>query len=148
MGRYATAKEVIERYEALNGYGESLLNSAYLMYAENYIDERLGGSFTVPFSSNNITVKDLTIDVTFMRAANMKEAERTSFSNLIEKRIDNLILGKTRMTTSSLDTIESSINSGAYSSTETYHSVFSTLDIEDSSFDIDQLEDDADDRIY
>lgn len=140
MGRYATPDEIIQRYPSLKGTGAAVIDSAFVLYAENDVDGLLGRHFTTPFSSNNITVRDLVIDMTYLRAASLKPSEQEKRQADIDRRVADLIGGNVGMLVSSGSPIYSAGGGAAYSTTADYHSVFDLLPIEDQGPDVDQLD--------
>lgn len=132
MGRYINWDDVVDRY-TISGktQGSKEMDAAYITYAEYELDGMLSNYFTVPFSSNNITAKDLSIDLTYARIANFKTKEMKEFKDIINKKIKGLISGEKNMM---LDdgTTESTIGNTIWSSTKDYAPVFdhgSTLDM-------------------
>ena len=95
MGRYASYEEVVARYKTLEHEGEFLVDSSHLLFAENEIDSRLGQHFTLPFSNNNLTVKDLAIDLCALRALpNLRKEERDALQSRVDGIFDDLIAGR------------------------------------------------------
>ena len=84
MGRYCTSSDCIARYNRLSKIdsAQTEIDSHFISFAENELDGLLSPKFTVPFSSNNVTAKDLAIDLTYLRAGNLKFEERNSFKTL------------------------------------------------------------------
>lgn len=127
MGRYITWDDVIDRYRVLSKDskdGSSEVESAFIFYAEHELDALMAPAFTVPFSSNNMTAKDLAIDLTYCRAGNFKISEQKEFKQSIMDRIDMLKKGEMSMLTDSGDTIDTSGSTSAWSTTKDYHPVF------------------------
>lgn len=153
MARYATAQQVIDRYNELDdvssGGGFDTISSHYLPFAEAEIDSRLGSVFTTPFSSNNLTVVDLTIDTVYVKAANLKFEEREVIQKSIDARIQRLCDGKDQLLvqTDSGDIINVGAGSSvAWSNTKGYHATFGMSDIEDVEIDDTILSDEANQR--
>jgi len=86
--------------------------------------------FTVPFSSNNITAKDLAIDLTYIRVANLKLEDRDGFRKEIKERIKMIQVGDMVMMTTS-GTSASTSDAQGWSTTKDYHPVFGMGDIVD-----------------
>lgn len=104
MGRYATySADVFPRYPRIttDSRAVSVLDAAYLVPAEYEIESRLSPRFVTPFSSNNQTIKDLTIDQTVIRHGMFKGDDLDSLQGSIDKRIDALISGTMMMITTS-----------------------------------------------
>lgn len=144
---YANAGDVIIRYKELNKLGgASEINSAYVHYAEFTLDSMLGNYFTVPFSNNNITAKDLTVDLVYLRYYEGIDSEKASKKReIIQTKIDNLIVGKTSMVTDSSDLLTST-GDPVYSNTDGFHNIFGHGPIEDLYIDHDLLDEEADER--
>lgn len=126
MGRYCTYSEVITRYRKASDVGSVAIDSNYIVFAENDLDSKLGKHFTVPFSSNNLTAKDLAIDLSYARVIRFSDAElATKINDTIGKTIDDLVNGNIAMLTSSGDTMYSSTASNlAWSNTMSYSPSF------------------------
>ena len=147
MGRYATFEEVSARYNTVQQKGTSSVESSHIVFAENQVDSLLGQSFTLPFSNNNLTVKDLTIEFTYLRLANFKISEREKQRKALMDRIDRLISGKEAMVLSDGSTVLQSTGGTVYSTTSGYAPVFGFSDIEDAEVDPDALQDEIDGRL-
>lgn len=151
MGRYINWDDVTDRYRVLTKDtkdGSSEINSAFITYAERELDSLLAPAFTVPFSSNNITVKDLAIDLTYCRAGNFKFSEQKEFKEMIMETIEKLKNGEMSMITDSGDVIDTSGSTAAWSSTEDYHPIFGHGPTEHFEVDSSQVISEENDRGY
>lgn len=129
MGRYITESEVIARSARTADVGSvTNIDSAYIVYAEAFIESELSGYFTTPFSDNNLTAKDLAIDESFRRIIQYRDTEKAdSLAESIASRIEALrggvkgmaLIDGTIIASQGLDTV--------WSSTEEYHPTF-TMD--------------------
>jgi len=130
MPRYITFADVAARYpEIAKGKDATQVDGTYILYAEAEVDARLAPSFTVPFSSNNLTVKDLAIDITFLKIYMWKDPKKAAAINsYVCGRIDDLIAGNALMITTSQGTIDSSMGGSAFSTTMDYHPVHGMSD--------------------
>lgn len=131
---YATYEDLINRYPALDDIGGSIdINSSHIHYAEVMLNSRLGQYYTLPFSSNNLTAKDLTIDLVYIRYyETVKKEWAATKQKSLDKFIDGLISGDFVMVTTSHDVIQKdSSRSTMWSNTEDYHPIFGVGDIED-----------------
>lgn len=148
---YATWEDVVGRYKELNKLGgDTEVNSSLIYPAEKYIDTRLGKYFTVPFSSNNYTAKDLTIEVVYWRYYQTINKEKAELKKAaIDEIIDALIDGSAVMATTSgsLDA-SASISGVGYSNTMSYHPVFGIGDIREFHPDSAQLYNEENTRDY
>lgn len=141
-----TYDEIESRFSRVGDYGETVVTSHFLLYAENQVNGLLAGHFTVPFSSNNLTAKDLVIELTYMRCADLKVSELEKRQDMFAQRIEALRNGDEVMLTSSGDTMVAGGTLIPTSTTQNYTPVFGLSDIELSEVDPDQIEDEEDDR--
>lgn len=148
MGRYCDWAEVSGRYpEIAKSKDATDVASSYIFFAEADIDSRLASRFTVPFSSNNVTAKDLTIDLTYLKVYQFKDPEKAKLiEESINARIDKLLAGKSSMMTTSGDTL-TSVGGTLYSTTGDYAPVFGMGNVEDFLVNSSQLQDEADSRL-
>lgn len=142
MGRYITVANVNARYTRVaSDIGSASINSDYIPYAEGSIEGMLSPKYSVPFSDNNVTVKDLCIDAAYARMIRFKDSEKSELiENYIEKKVTALLEGREEMITSSGDAIGMDIQN-AWSETQDYHPVFGKGDIIDFHADSSQLYD-------
>lgn len=145
MGRYATAQEVVDRYPLCNNIGIAKIDSGHLVFAENELDGLLGKYFTVPFSSNNLTAKDISIDLAYLRIGNFKVKEREEFRKSVMDRISRLVDGNEAMITSGGEAIYS-VGDTIGVSGQNYSPVFGMGNIEDFHVDVDRIIDEANER--
>lgn len=147
MGRYATADEVIARFPTADNIGVTSIESHYLCFAENEVDSLLGQKFTLPFSNDNLTVKDLSIEFCILRL-NMQsrpsDIERRK--EILMKRIQSLIEGKSAMVLADGSTLVQSVGGTVYSTTSGYTPIFGFGDTEDFEADHDLVDDEQDER--
>lgn len=132
MGRYAVfSNDVINRYPRVltDSRAVSTLDEAYLAPAEFELDAKLSPWFTVPFSSNNQTAKDLTIDMTVIRMGTYKERIE-DLQKSVDARIQALIAGTMVMITTSGEIAAHKL-SGLISTVQSYHPVFGMGDVVD-----------------
>ncbi len=126
MGRYVEWDDVIDRYPVLDTLGGAdELSSGHIVYAEAYIDSRLANHYTVPFSNNNMTVRDLVIDDVYWRAGKFKLDDAKDVRKMVGETINMLHKGEMTMidtTGNIIDGIKKKI--GLHSTTESYHSSF------------------------
>ena len=143
MGRYVNWDDVIDRYPTLNTLqGADEMSSVYIVYAEAFTDGMLAGTYTVPFSDNNIIVKDLSIDMTYWRAARFKFDDAVAVKSSYFETIGRLKDGTLTMIDASgtiIPAVKKQI--GLHSTTESYHSAFGIDDPIFYSVDSDQMAD-------
>lgn len=125
-GRYITWDDVVMRYRDFSTLGGAVkAASHYISMAEARIDALLASHYTTPFSRNNMVIRDLTIDMTFLLAARLKSEE----SNRIKKDIMEMIEALKDGTMSMVDNSGTLISAGpttttVWSDRENYHPVF------------------------
>lgn len=149
MGRYINWDDVTDRYSVLTkgSYaGADEVDSAHVVYAENELDALLASAYTVPFSSNNMTAKDLSIDLTYCRVGNFKIKERKEFKEMIMDKINMLKNGEMSMITDSGDILATGGSTPVWSSTEDYHPVFGLGDDIEFLPSSDRITNEANDR--
>jgi hypothetical protein len=147
MGRYASfSSDVTNRFPRTltDSRAVATLEAAYLTPAEAYIESRLAARFTVPFSSNNQTVKDLVIDRTLVNIGMFKE-KNDDLSKSIDERIKALIDGTMVMVTTSGEVAAYNL-SGVINTTAEYHPVFGMGPIEDMEVDDERTDDEENAR--
>jgi len=84
MGRYIDWNDVIDRYPTLNTLGGAdELSSSYIVYSEAFVDGVLANHYTIPFSSNNMIIRDLCIDQVYWRAARFKLDDATGVKSAL-----------------------------------------------------------------
>jgi hypothetical protein len=133
MGRYASYEEVIIRYPVLKTWGKNQgeIEADLITNAEAELDARLAQTFTVPFSAGHQTIKDITIDLCYLKMLRTRDAEKyAEVNSSIMGFIQDLIDGKAFIITAS-GYIQAGDTSGeVWSNTEDYHPTFSMLDAE------------------
>jgi hypothetical protein len=136
MGRYCTVDDVRGRYSEIETASKFDVISYHLQYAEMDLDGYLSPFFATPFSSNNLSAKDLAIDLTYIRVANLKTDERDGLRKEIMERLRMYQTGQMQMVTTSGTAIGGG-ESQAWSTTQNYNPIFgmgNTIDfIVDSS---------------
>ena len=146
MGRYVNSADLFTRYpELIRVNSTTAIESAYVFYVENELDGMLSTHFTVPFSSNNITARDLANDLTYLKANNFKNEDRKSFRDEIMDRIKRLKDGAERMVLSDGTTIDS-VGETIWSTTKDYTPVFGMDGTEHFVVDSNQITDERNDR--
>ncbi len=131
---YITYEEVIARYPVIESWGRQAMDvsSDLIYYAEVEINGLLGTHFTVPFGGSHPTIKDLTIDLAYYRAALTKDGDKAErIRKRVMDRIAAIIAGKEAIYTDSgtilgMDTAAVPI----WSNVDDYHPAFSMLDAE------------------
>jgi hypothetical protein len=148
MGLYATfSHHVRDRYPrtATDSRGYTILES-YLTDAEAELHGRLGAHFTVPFSANNLTARDIVIDLTVIKMGLVKGDDLAELDVRIDKRIKALIDGTMVMVTTSGEVAALADKTGAFSTVQSYSPVFGVGDIMDMRPDPDREDDEENAR--
>lgn len=116
MPRYISWADVQRKYPLTTSIGgASEVGSTYINRAEYQLDGILGTHFTVPFSSNNETIKDLAIDLTYMNIARGKDDRVSDISSDFYHQISMLKMGEMVMMTSSGGVIAPDVAQALYS---------------------------------
>jgi hypothetical protein len=146
MGRYVNSSDLFTRYpELIRVNSTTAVESAYVLYAENELDGLMASHFTVPFSSNNLTARDLANDFTYLKANNFKAEDRERFRTELYERVQRLKDGAERMVLSDSTTLES-VGETIYSTTQDYHPVFGLDRTESFVVDSSQIVNERSDR--
>ena len=98
---YATFSDFNARYATK--LEEAVVTSHYLPFSSARLDGMLAPYFTVPFSANNITARDLSIDLAYLLILQRsKEPEDyEAFNRAVETRLTALAKGEEAMVTNS-----------------------------------------------
>ena len=140
MGRYINWDDVVDRYSEVNNLsGADEFSSAYIVYAEAFVDGSLATHFTTPFSSNNTTVRDLTIDQAYWRAARFKLESAVEVNSAFLDTVRMLKKGTLSMINDSGEVISNRAPSGMFSSTQSYHHAFDMTPTIEQHIDPDQI---------
>jgi len=149
LGRYITYDDLVDRYRQLandSKDGSTEVGSAYIVYAENELDGMLASTYTVPFSSNNLTAKDLSIDLAYLRIGRFKDKGRKELKADVMERINMLKSGEMGMLTDAGEVLTSGGQVTAWSNTKDYHPVFGMGDTIHFDADSQQVIDEENDR--
>lgn len=139
MARYIDWDDVANRYPSIKETGGAIeVGDAYISYAESQIEGALASYYTVPFSNNNQTVKDLAIELVYIRAGNLSIEETGELKKDYDKRIEDLKMGMSQMVDDSGNVIMQSVGEAIWSNTQNYNPVFGVGDIEDFQVDSSQ----------
>lgn len=142
MGRYINWADVVDRYPEIDSLADaSDLQKTYIVYAEGLVDGQLYNHFVTPFSSNNLTVKDLCVDLAYWRAGRHKLDNAVEVGSSAQETIMALRDRQMVMVTTSGEVIEGiSRASAGFSSTNSYTPIFGVDEPEDWQVDPDQVE--------
>lgn len=140
---YATYSDFAERYPTRLGAAE--VTSHFLAPAARRLDAMLAGWFSVPFSANNVTARDLTLDLAqlliLQRSKSPQDGEALARS--VTERVAALRNGSAAMVTDSGDALHRSGEGGVWSSTRAYKPVFDLRDAPAQRVDPERLRDEG-----
>lgn len=131
MGRYCNYDQVKQRFRRVEDvkYPSAAVESSYIYYAEADLDRRLGPYFSIPFSSNNLTAADLSIDMSYAKIIIYDDPKKyEAIMGHVDTVIGDLINGRAAMITSSSDQVSGINGNEAWSNTASYHSAFGVGD--------------------
>ena len=109
-------------------YNAEEVNSYHTPLAQAQIEGLLSTHYTVPFSENNLTAKDLVATLVYSRVSAMSEEDRRAIRTELYERIERLKNGDEQMLTSSGDLMQPDVAGTAWSSSEDYHTTFTRDD--------------------
>ena len=140
MGRYVEWDDVVARYRRASDIGDAAeLGDTYIDYAEAEVDSLLSPYFTAPFSNNNQTVKDLSIDLAFSKMLMFKDTEKaTAIYSMTIAKINDYADGRRSMVISS-GNISTKTSNLPFSTTKDYHPVFGMSKTHEFQVSSDQL---------
>ncbi len=146
MGKYITWADVSDKYpNVARGPSAESFETAFIDDTEAIVEGLLASHYTVPFSSNNVTVKHLCKSYAYIELATNKDDKIQKLEERFYKQIDMLKAGQMKMITTSGDVIEPAIIK-AWSNTQNYHSMFGVDSFSNWQRDSDQLEDEINAR--
>lgn len=142
--KYATVDEFTAVY-SLKGVSSADINDTWLPHGALRVNEELAGAFTVPFSSNNYTAKDLSIHFGYLGLLmrTRKQDDSPELREYLQSRVAAMVSSGTPMMTDSGDAIYASnnIKNEFWSSRETHKPVFDMRDAEQERVDPDLITD-------
>ena len=146
MGRYIDWDDVVDRYPELNTLGGAdELSSSYIVYSEAFVDGVLANHYTIPFSNNNMIIRDLSIDYCYWRAARFKFDDATQVKSSFFETVKMIKDGNVVMIDDAGTVIEQTKKQiGIYSSTQSYHSAFGMHPTIEYHISEDNIDDDRD----
>jgi len=114
--------------------------AALVANAEAYVHGRLGSNFSVPFSSNNMTAKDLVIDTLYVQNIQSRQILKgKTLAAVVDEKIKALLLGATSMVDINGTILAAFAGDVAWSNTMNYHPVFGMGAPEVTAIDSQQL---------
>lgn len=132
MSRYINYDDVVGRYPKGADVGSaSHIESSHIRYAEAWVDGALASAFTAPFSDNNLTVKDLCIDHTYMNIIKFKDTEKAEIiMKNLDQRVQALLEGTAQMSIEGGELLGQDVVT-AWSETDGYPPTFGIGDVTD-----------------
>ena len=148
--RYATVPQFTAVYSMRDISSAQI--ETFLIRSSLMVNETLACAYTTPFSDNNQTARDLSIDVArlWFMLRTKDPLDSVELKAELDKRFESLCEGKSKMVTDSGDLLESSaFTEGFWSTTQDYKNVFDLRDEDRQHRDPDQLNrfEDQDDAI-
>jgi len=144
---YATYSDFIQIYNLLPRITQAEVENHWLPHGALMVNEFLGKCFTIPFSTNNETAKDLSVHFAYLgileRTRNQDDSEE--LRNSLQMRVENICEGNAPMITTSGEAIfpeeETANRFDAWSNTQDYKPTFDMREAIDQRVDPDLIED-------
>lgn len=139
---YATYEDFAARYGTRVPAAE--VNSHVLPFAAARLEAQLAPAFTVPFSANNRTATDLTVDLAYLLVLQRSKApqDAEALRATLEARLARLRRGEEAMLTDSGAVLFAASPQGdVWSNTAPYHPVFGLRDASAQTVDPQRLTD-------
>lgn len=131
MGRYINWEDVTTRYREFSTVSGAVeAGSFFIVYAEGMVDSLLATHYVTPFSNNNITVKDIAIDIAYIKSARLKSEEETRLKDGVMDIIMKLRMGEISMVDEAGVVLQQHGGS-VYTNTGSYNSSFGIGDWQD-----------------
>jgi len=146
---YIEWDDLVSRYPVAgrNNQDANEVTSSFIVGAEAFINARLAKSYTVPFSPVPQLVKDLVIDLTYVKMSVGKIEDRETIKEHIVKTLDDLVNGDMLLVTDSGTTL-AAIDNGVWSELGSYTSTFNVDDPLNWGVDSGRLSNIKNDRLY
>ncbi len=145
---YATVDEWVTMVGSQKGLTETQLNSSWLPYGARRVNEQLGQCFEIPFSSNNFTAKQLSIQMGwlgFLETRTSKQDDSQELATRLAQVVTDICSGNSPMiTTSGEGLFATGSKFEAFSTTMNYTPTFNMLDEIIQRVDPDRLQDEID----
>ncbi len=125
MASYATLAEFEGRFPNTRVSCVDLVNT-WLVLGTTRVNEALGKCFTVPFSSNNQTAKELSIEYAYLGILQRtRAADSDEMLQLVNERVTNICSGNAPMVTTGGDAIfATGANESVWSNTKDFKPTF------------------------
>lgn len=140
--RYIVYQNLIDRYPKSAAVGSSaFVESNYIYYAEGWVDGALSPAYSTPFSNNNVTVKDLSLDYAWAKMLWFKDTKKSDLiMESLDAQVKLLLEGKAKMVIDDGTVLSKSV-SVAWSETKDYPPTFGAGNIIDMQVSSDRLHD-------
>jgi len=139
--------DVLARYDELSkmpNVSSSSVQDSLMNMAEAQVHSRLASRFTTPFSTSNLTAKDLMVDTLYVQAMLTRQPDKVKrLEANINKRIEDLLAGQASMVAMDGTVASVMIGDTIWSSTQNYSPTFGMSDIECAVVNSLQLNDEA-----
>lgn len=126
--------DVLARYNELStlpNVTSTGVQATLISYAEASVHGKLGSRFAVPFSSNNITAKDLMVDALYVQNQLTRQPEKAkTLAENLDARIKLLLTGQADMIDSNGALAATMVGDTIWSSTQDYPPTFGVGDVE------------------
>ena len=126
---YGTVDQLLVKYPHID-ITSADLSGTWMPYGALRVNESLGGTFTIPFSSNNATARDLSLDFAYHGILTRTRSQNDSqeLGDAINSRILQLIEGELPMTTDSGDALYADGRPAVWSTHGNYKPIFNVGD--------------------
>jgi hypothetical protein len=120
--------EVLVRYPELDKLAGTQIaanRDALIAQGEAYVHGKLSANFTIPFSNNNLTAKDLVFDAIYMQNIQARQPVKgKTIATVLEEKFIALCTGKMQMVNISGTIAQTATGDPAWSNTMGYHPTF------------------------
>jgi hypothetical protein len=137
---YATYSEFSERYPTRMSDAE--VTSHFLAHAAHRLDSLLAGYFATPFSADNLTAKDLNMDLAYLMVLQRSKSpdDGAALAAAVAERIGALRAGREAMVTAGGAALyRASAEGGIWSTTQAFKPVFDLRDSVEQRVDPERL---------
>jgi len=148
MARYIKWSEAVARYPSLNSVGGAAeMEEAWIHYVEDQVQGLLASTYSLPLVIGH-TVKDLCIELLYIRVGKISVEETADLREAFMERINRIVNGEESMIDNNHEVIlPNGIGNAVYSNTADYNPVFNLDDAIDQEVDPNLLEAIADAKL-
>lgn len=132
MGRYISWDDIVLKYPTYpTELGGATSAEPHIEEAEAYVEGMFVSNYTIPFSSNNLTIKGMCIDVAIAKALLYHDAKRSNaIFGHVESMANAINMGMRGMVTNSGDLLAAD-KTMVHGQDSEYHPIFGVGNIED-----------------